>query len=123
MAIGQPGSGNRMKPMMAETWISIIHPNVGSSPRAGRYHGQRQGCSLEISEASRSIVSGEGVTAVVVLCGGSVGHDRGPQARVAQQRAIGLDVRVAGGEQLFAVEDRVRSREEAQQLRLARQGQ
>src|SRR5882672_3072418 len=102
--------------------MSTIQPKVGSSPRAGCHQGRRQGCSLAISEASSVRASGDGVTAAVgPLAEGSVCRDLGPQARVAQERAIGLDVRVAGGEQLLTVEDRIGARQKAQHLSLAAQ--
>ena len=40
----------------------------------------------------------------------------GMQAEPREQRAVVLDVRIAGGQQLLAVEDRVRAGEEAQRL-------
>jgi hypothetical protein len=54
-----------MKPTIAATWMSTIHPNVASSPRAGLYQGHFHGWRFEISDASIFRASGEVVTAAV----------------------------------------------------------
>src|SRR4051794_7176637 len=101
-------------------WLTSAWPGVVDGPSCAI---QASRCCRKPSQSATPVESG-GSSLLVQPASASISTSartlrrglRRLEAGHVEQRAIGVDVGVAGGEQLLAVEDGVRAGEEAQHL-------
>src|SRR5579864_2333997 len=102
------------------TRTSARSPGMGKASMVAR--ARRSCATSSCLSAASSVCAVRFMARAVARVGGIVHGALAPHAEPDEELPIALDIGVAGGEELLAVEDRIGARDETKRLQLIRHG-